>query len=72
MWKQSFSAGPSFRPRYFMIISLFRSNKAFPSISWRKRRKRKTKEKKLDQQEIGEQTRCVISNHLPENVCNCN
>ncbi|TNN78245.1 hypothetical protein EYF80_011485 [Liparis tanakae] len=30
---QSFKAGPSFSPRYFMIMSLFRSNKAFPSIS---------------------------------------
>ncbi|KAF3845562.1 hypothetical protein F7725_008725 [Dissostichus mawsoni] len=37
---------------------VFRSNKAFPSISWRKRRrknKRRKKEKKLDQQEMSRQ-----------------
>lgn len=33
MWWHNFSAGPSFRPMYFMIISLRSSIRAFPSIS---------------------------------------
>lgn len=38
MWWHSFSAGPSFRPMYFMIMSLLSSIRAFPSISCRKQR----------------------------------
>lgn len=34
MWWHNFSAGPSFRPMYFMIMSLRSSIRAFPSISW--------------------------------------
>ena len=33
---QSLRTGPSLSPRYFIIISLLRSNSAFPSISWNK------------------------------------
>ena len=32
----NFSTGPSFSPIYFIIISLFNSNRAFPSISYKK------------------------------------
>lgn len=34
MWWQSLSAGPSFSPMYFMMMSLRSSIRALPSISW--------------------------------------
>lgn len=38
MWWQSLSAGPSFSPMYFMMMSLRSSIRALPSISWGDRR----------------------------------
>lgn len=40
MWKVSFRAGPSFKPMYFIIMSLRSKRSAFPSISCNKRRKK--------------------------------
>lgn len=38
MWKVSLSAGPSFKPMYFIMVSLRSSSRALPSISCRSTR----------------------------------
>lgn len=38
MWKVSLRAGPSFKPMYFIIMSLRSNRRALPSISWRGRK----------------------------------
>lgn len=45
MWWHSFSAGPSLRPMYFMIMSLRSNIRAFPSISCKNEQRHSSREK---------------------------
>lgn len=48
MWKVSLSAGPSFKPMYFIIMSLRSNRRALPSISWRRKSLEESKKRMRD------------------------